>query len=118
MKNLAPIALAIAVLVLSSTTVQADGDHNAPEFDEDSTTISVPENSPVSTLVGCVLASDYEYPPLDRDCKGCPRHEENVILYTLKGPDRNSFWGGRFGGIWTKEGVSYDYDMRESPAIR
>ena len=102
MKNLAPIALAIAVLALSSTTVQADGDHNAPDFGLDSITMSFPENSPVNTVVGCVSAGHSHNPKkLDRR----PRHqEEDVILYRLKGEDSNSFHIGLFlGKIWTKE---------------
>ena len=56
MAHIRGIALAIAVLALSSTTVQADGDHNAPDFGSDSMTMSVPENSPSNTVVGRVSA--------------------------------------------------------------
>ena len=115
MKNLAPIALAIAVLALSSTTVQADGDHNAPEFSSESTTMSVPENSLVNTVVGRVSAGHSHYPKLDRR----PRHQEDdVILYTLKGRDSNLFHIGLFlGTIWTKE-VSYESGSEYSVTVR
>ena len=102
MAHIRGIALAIAVLALSSTTVQADGDHNAPDFGSDSMTMSVPENSPSNTVVGRVSAGhNHGSTKLDRR----PRHqEENAILYKLKGKDRNSFHIGLFlGTIWTKE---------------
>ena len=115
MKNLAPIALAIAVLALSSTTVQADGDHNAPEFSSESTTMSVPENSLVNTVVGRVSAGHSHYPKLDRRLR---HQEEDVILYTLKGRDSNSFHIGLFlGTIWTKE-VSYESGSEYSVTVR
>ena len=102
MAHIRGIALAIAVLALSSTTVQADGDHNAPDFGSESTTMSVPENSPSNTVVGRVSAGHHHGPTkLDRR----PRHqEEDAILYRLKGKDSNSFHIGLFlGTIWTKE---------------
>ena len=115
MKNLAPIALAIAVLALSSTTVQADGDHNAPKFSSESTTMSVPENSLVNTVVGRVSAGHSHYPKLDRRLR---HQEEDVILYTLKGRDSNSFHIGLFlGTIWTKE-VSYESGSEYSVTVR
>ena len=46
------------MLALSSTTVQADGDHNAPDFGSDSMTLSVLENSPSNTVVGRVSAGN------------------------------------------------------------
>ena len=124
MKNLASIALAIAVLALSSTTVQADGDHNTPKFDDESTTMCFEEYSQVNTLVGQVSASDYEYPSLDRVCKTCPsnlwqRHEENVIRYTLEGSDSNLFSGELFAGtIMTKEWENYERGARYSVTVK
>ena len=106
--RLALAGVVISLLALASITVQADGDHIAPAFAGDSTTMSFPENSRGGRLVGRVSASDYKYPPLDRR----PRHEEeNLILYSLEGSDRRSFRIQKFGGgIRTKQGVQYNYE--------
>ena len=106
---LAPLALAVVVIALlawCSITVQADGDHNTPEFDDDSTTMSFPENSPVGRVVGQVSASDYEYPPLDRRPR---QHQETVILYSLEGPDKRSFNIERFAGA-IRANRTYNYE--------
>ena len=53
-----------------------------PAFADDSTTLSIPENSKVNTLVGRLRATA---PAPPTDVRPRVRHDEDVVLYTLQG---------------------------------
>ena len=86
-----------------------------PAFADDSTTLSIPENSKVNTLVGRLRATA---PAPPTDVRPRVRHDEDVVLYTLQGPDSHSFRLLQFdGAILTRERVSYDYERKSSYSV-
>ena len=94
----------IAVTV-NLTDVEEAAPNNAPVFDEgDSAIRSLAENSPAGENVGApVTATD---------------QDDDILTYRLSGADAGSFdIDSTTGQLTTKEGVSYDYEAKQTYSV-
>ena len=88
-----------------TVTITSTAENDAPVFDDANlvTTLTVDENTPADTNIGTAITADDE--------------DNDSLIYTLDGTDKDSFTIDTSGQIQTKAGVTYDYETKSSYSV-